>query len=449
MVSRARHLRVARRGWAIGLVAAAAIGLVAHPVLAAVGAPPTVPGIAPAAGGETETISALYGLFVLLLGAKVGEEVLRRLGQPGVVGELLGGFIVGPYALGLVTPGETAFVMSEIGVVVLLFTVGLEVRTDDLLSVGRPAILTAVIGMVLPILAGLGIGLAIGADAFAAFFVGLALAATSIGITSRVLRDMGVLGRRWAKVVIGAALVDDILALVLIGIASGAAAGDVSATTILVGVAGIGLVLLGFAIARRARGLPRDVFTWPLFADTPVVPAFLLMLAVALLSAAIGLAAIIGAFVAGLIVAETEAREELERDFKPLASIFTPFFFAVTGAQLDLGLLFDPAVAALAITLAIAGVITKLLGGIIGARAEGRWASTTIGFGMVPRGEVGIVVANLALTTGVVDGDIFAAMLVAVIITTIVAPYLLAWSVPRAEAEAAARGRPDPTPQPA
>ena len=444
------RLRLGHRGWVSALVVAGALGLLAHPVLASAESPAPGLGAIPAAGGESGTIDALYGLFILLLGAKVGEEVLRRLGQPGVVGELLGGFVVGPYALGLVTPGETAFVMSEIGVVVLLFTVGLEVRTDDLLSVGRPAILTAVIGMILPILAGVAIGLAIGADAFAAFFVGLALAATSIGITSRVLRDMGVLSRRWAKIVIGAALVDDILALVLIGIASGAAAGDVSATTILVGVAGVGLVLLGFAIARRVRGAPREVFTWPLFADTPLVPAFLLMLAVALLSAAIGLAAIIGAFVAGLIVAETEARDELERDFKPLASIFTPFFFAVTGAQLDLGLLLDPAVAVLAFTLAIAGVITKLLGGIIGAHREGRWASTTIGFGMVPRGEVGIVVANLALTTGVVGADIFATMLVAVILTTIVAPYLLAWAVPRAEAEAAARGDgPDPAPLPA
>jgi len=441
------RLHLGRRSWPIALAAVATLGAVAQPVLATVGAPVSAPGVVPGAGSE-DTLGALYGLFILLLGAKVGEEVLRRLGQPGVVGELLGGFIVGPYALGLVTPGETAFVFSEIGVVVLLFTVGLEVRTDDLLSVGRPAILTAIIGMVLPIAAGVGIGLALGADALAAFFVGLALAATSIGITSRVLRDLGVLDRRWAKVVIGAALVDDILALVLIGLASGAAEGDVSATTILVGVAGIGLVLLGFAVARRARGLPRTVFTWPLFADTPLVPAFLLMLAIALLSAAIGLAAIIGAFVAGLIVAETEAVDELERDFKPLASIFTPFFFAVTGAQVDLSLLLNPPVAVLALTLAIVGVVTKMLGGMLGARAEGRWASTTIGFGMVPRGEVGIVVANLALASGVVSADIFAAMLVAVILTTVVAPYLLAWSVPRAEAEAAAP-RPDPATQPA
>jgi Kef-type K+ transport system membrane component KefB len=427
-----------RRWLPLLLAAAASLGALAQPAIAAVGGPVRGGAVPPASGSE-ETMQVLLGLFILLLGAKVGEEILRRLGQPGVVGELLGGFIVGPYALGLVTPGETALVFSEIGVVVLLFTVGLEVRTDHLFAVGRPAIATALLGMVLPIVAGFALAAVLGYDTLTSFFIGLALAATSIGITSRVLRDMGVLDRQFARVIIGAALVDDILALVLIGLATGAAEGDVSAATVLVGVAGIGLVLLGFAAARRARGLPTRVFTWPLFADTPLVPAFLMMLAVALLAAAIGLAAIIGAFVAGLIVAETEAVDEIERDFRPLASIFTPFFFAVTGAQLDLSALRDPSILALAIALGVIGVITKSLGGMLGARSMGRWGSTAVGFGMVPRGEVGIVVANLALATGVVDAALFAAILVAVVITTVVAPYLLAWAVPRVELEEAAR----------
>lgn len=389
----------------------------------------------PAAGASEEVQAIAVGLFVLLLGAKLGEEVMRRLGQPGVIGELLGGFVVGPYCLGLVTPGDTAAVFAELGVVVLLFTVGLEIRTDDLFAVGRPAILTAVIAMILPIAAGAALTFAVGQPPAAAMFVGLALAATSIGITSRVLRDLGVLDRRFARVIIGAALVDDILALVLIGLAGGVVDGTLSVDTVLVGIAGIGLVVLGFAAARRARGLPSRVFTWPLFADTPLVPAFLLMLAVALLSAAIGLAAIIGAFVAGLIAAETEAADELERDFKPLASIFVPFFFAVTGAHLDLSTLLDPQIAVLALVLAAVGIVTKALGGIAGAWSIGRWAATTVGFGMVPRGEVGIVVANLALVAGVVSDALFAVILVAVVLTTVVAPYLLSWAIPRAIAE--------------
>jgi Na+:H+ antiporter len=321
---------------------------------------------------------------------------------------------------------------------VLLFTVGLEVRTDELFAVGRPAILAALIAMVLPIVAGFALAMAAGEDTMSSVFVGLALAATSIGITSRVLRDMGVLSTKFARVIIGAALVDDILALVLIGLASGAAEGDLSASTVLVGVAGCGLVLLGFAAARRAKGLPRHVFTWPVFADTPLVPAVLLMLATALLAIWIGLAAIIGAFVIGLIIAETEAAEEVERDFRPLASVFTPFFFAVAGAELNLAALLDPRTALIVAVLVVVGVITKAAGGFFGAWEIGRWQAATVGFGMVPRGEVGIVVANLALVAGVVDEELFTAIVVAVLLTTVIAPYLLAFSIPRAQREAGA-----------
>lgn len=381
-------------------------------------------------------LDVMLGLFVLFLGAKVGEEMARRLGQPAVVGELLGGFLVGPGALAFVVPGETAFALAEIGVVILLFAVGLEVRLDDLLAVGKPAVLTAVVAMVLPIGAGVVISLIGGEALTTAVFVGLALAATSIGITSRVLADMGVLDRTFARVVLGAAVIDDVLALILIGLVSGAAAGDVSGSTLLVAVAAVGLIGLGFAAARRARGLRREVFTWPLFADTPLVPAFILMFAVALVSAAIGLAAIIGAFVAGLIVAETEAQDELEQEIRPLGQIFTPFFFAVTGAQVDLGALLDPSIAVLAVVLAVGGVATKALGGLVGARSVGRWGSAAVGFGMVPRGEVGIVVANLGLAAGLLSAGLFSAVLVAVVLTTVIAPYLLAWAIPRAAAEA-------------
>ncbi len=388
------------------------------------------------------SFDVLLGVFILFVGAKLGEEVARRLRQPAVVGELLGGFVVGPYALGLVAPAETANVLAEIGIVILLFTVGLEVRMDDLLAVGRPAILTALIGMILPLVIGIGIGLVAGEELATAAFVGLALAATSIGITSRVLAEMKVLGRPFARVVLGAAVIDDVLALILIGLVSGAAEGDLSASTLFVALAAVGLVLLGFVAARRARGLPREVFTWPLFADSPLVPAFIMMFALALVATWIGLAGIIGAFVAGLIVAETEAREELEHEMRPLGLIFIPFFFAVTGAQLDLGALLDPSIAILALVLAVAGVVTKGIGGVLGARSLGRWPSIAVGSGMVPRGEVGVVVATLGLTTGLLTSDLFSAILVAVIATTVVAPYLLAVSVPRAIAgEGPAPGR--------
>ena len=392
-----------------------------------VGVPPVT---APAAGGAE--LDIILGLFVLLLAAKVGEEAFRRLGQPGVVGELLGGFVVGPNALALVVPGETAKALGGLGVVVLLFAVGLETRTDDLLRVGRPAVLTAVLGVVLPMVVGVGYGLLLGEEVFTTVFIGLALAATSIGITSRVLADLGVLERRFSRVIIGAAVIDDVLALILIGIVSGVASGDLGIATLILVVAAVGFVGLGFAAARRARGLRREVFTWPLFADTPLVPAFLVMLGLAILAQWIGLAAIIGAFVAGLIVAETEAQDELEHEIRPLASIFAPFFFAVTGAQIDLTALLRPELAIAALVLAVLGVTAKVLGGVLGARELGRWGALAVGVGMAPRGEVGIVVVQLGLSLGLLSSDLFSAVLIAVVLTTVAAPVLLGTVIPRA-----------------
>jgi Kef-type K+ transport system membrane component KefB len=396
-----------------------------------IGLPAANPPIPPAAA-PAEVIGLLTALFVILVAAKAGEEVFRRLGQPAVVGELAGGFLVGPHALGLVQLNDTLTVFAEIGVVILLFQVGLEVRVDDLIRVGRPAVATAIIAMILPIAAGAGLGLMVGAEVGTAAFLGLALAATSIGITSRVLADLGVLDRAFARVVLGAAVIDDVLALIAIGIVSAFAAGSPLEQALVLAVAAIGVVVLGFFAARRLRGLRREAFTWPLFADTPLVPAFLIMLGLALVTAGVGLAALVGAFIAGLIVAETEAHDELEHEIRPLALVFTPFFFAVTGAELDLGALFDPSIAALALALTLLGIVTKALGGIVGAWSLGRWSAVTVGFGMVPRGEVGIVVATLGLTAGLLDGGTFGAVLIAVVATTLVAPYLLAWSIPRA-----------------
>jgi Kef-type K+ transport system membrane component KefB len=400
----------------------------------------------PPASGSAETLDVIVGLFVLLLAAKVGEEVVRRLGQPGVIGELAGGFVVGPYALGLVVPGETATVLAEIGVVILLFAVGLEIKTDQLLQVGRPALVTAVLGVVFPIAAGVAFAVVAGQPPSTAAFVGLALAATSIGITSRVLTDLGVLDRRFSRIIIGAAVIDDVLALILIGIVSGAAEGDLGLATLGLVVGAIGFVVLGFAIARRARGVRREVFTWPLFADTPIVPVFLVMLGLAILAAFIGLAAIIGAFVAGLIVAETEAQDEIEHEIKPLAAVITPFFFAVTGAQLDLGALTDPRLALGAVVLAALGIATKILAGLIGARGSGRWSALAVGVGMAPRGEVGIVVVTLGLGLGLLTPDLFSAVLVAVVLTTVAAPLMLNLVIPRAAAEADAVAVSSPAP---
>lgn len=375
---------------------------------------------------------ALFSLFILFLAAKVGEEVFRRIRQPGVIGELLGGFIVGPFALGLADVTPTAEVFAELGVVILLFTVGLEVRIDDLRAVGRMAIAVGTIGFILPIVAGAAVGLAIGTDMLEALLIGLALAATSIGITSRVLADMGVLDRAYSRVILGAAIVDDILALLAIGLLSGFAEGDLGVDTVITLLVGVAVVGVGLALAPLGRRIPRSVFVWPRFADTPVVPVFIVMFAGALLAEIVGMAAIIGAFVVGLMVAETPVREEVERGFRPLLGIFAPFFFAVTGANIDMSALLQPDLLVLVLVLTLLGVATKLLGGVVGSLPLGRWNAIIVGVGMSPRGEVGIVVSALGLSLGLITRDVYAVLLAAVILTTIVAPLMLQWVIPRA-----------------
>jgi Kef-type K+ transport system membrane component KefB len=375
---------------------------------------------------------ALFSLFILFLAAKVGEEIFRRINQPGVIGELLGGFIVGPFALGLAHVTVTAEVFAELGVVILLFTVGLEVRLDDLLKVGPMAIAVGTIGFILPIIAGLGIGLAIGEEPLPAALMGLALAATSIGITSRVLADMGMLDRAFARVILGAAIVDDILALLAIGVLSGLAEGDLGVDTLFTLIAGLAFVGIGLALAPLGRRIPRKVFVWPRFADTPVVPVFIIMFAGALLAQFVGLAAIIGAFVVGLFVAETPVREEVEHGFRSLLGIFAPFFFAVTGANIDMSALLQPDLLVIVLVLTLMGVVTKLVGGIAGSWKLGKWNSIVVGVGMSPRGEVGIVVSALGLSLALIGQEIYAVLLAAVILTTLVAPVMLQWAIPRA-----------------
>jgi Kef-type K+ transport system membrane component KefB len=382
--------------------------------------------------GGSDFADTMVSLFLLFVAAKVGEEVFRRIHQPSVIGELLGGFVVGPFALGLAGITPAAEVFAELGVIILLFTVGLEVRIDDLLKVGIMSLAVGTIGFILPIIAGLAIGLSMGEQPLEAALVGLALAATSVGITSRVLAEMGMLDRAFARVILGAAVVDDILALLAIGLLSGIAEGTIGIETVLTFGAGIGFVAVGLALAPLGRRMSRKAFVWFAFADTPVVPVFILVFAGALLAQFVGLAAIIGAFVVGLMIAESPVREEVEHGFRPLLGIFTPFFFAVTGANIDVSALLDPKLLLVVLVLTIMGVLTKLLGGILGAWRLGRWNAIVVGLGMSPRGEVGIVVSALGLSLGLIDQDLYSILLAAVVLTTLVAPVTLQWGIPRA-----------------
>jgi Kef-type K+ transport system membrane component KefB len=378
-----------------------------------------------AAAGDTASV--LTDLFLVLLAAKLGDEVFKRIGQPAIVGEILGGVLIGPSVLGLVEVGEVLRVFSELGVVFLLFWVGLETRLSEMRAVGRIAVTVGAAGVVVPLLAGIGLGLALGESGETSVFLGAALAATSAGITSATFLELGIAGTRAARTVLGAAVVDDVLALILLSVAVGMAAeGGVDAADILlalgVAIAFVAFVALGGVRLLQNRPLLLEA---PRFAESPLLPAVILCLGLAAFSAKIGLAALIGAFLAGMIVAETKGQSSIEEEVRPLYAFFPPFFFAFIGIELDLGALLDGHALWLLAAISVLAAVTKLVPAYFAARGLGRHEAAIVGVGMVPRGEVGIVVASIGAAEGVIDAELFAVVVGMAVLTTLAAPFAL------------------------
>jgi Kef-type K+ transport system membrane component KefB len=372
-----------------------------------------------------DTAGVLTDLFLVLLAAKLGDEVFKRIGQPAIVGEILGGVLVGPSVLGLVEVGEVLRVFSELGVVFLLFWVGLETRLSEMRAVGKVAAGVGAAGVVVPFLAGIGFGLALGEDTDTGVFRGAPRAAPSAGITSATFLDLGIGGTRAARTVLGAAVVDDILALILLSVAVGMAADggvDAGKIALALGIASafVGFVALGGTQLLSSR--PR-LLEAPRFSESPLLPAVLLCLGLAAFSANIGLAALIGAFLAGMIVAETKDQSSIEEEVRPLYAFFPPFFFAYIGIELDLGALLNGHALWLLAAITVLAAATKLVPAYLAARPLGRAEAAIVGIGMVPRGEVGIVVASIGAAEGVVDAELFAVVVGMAVLTTLAAPF--------------------------
>jgi Kef-type K+ transport system membrane component KefB len=316
-------------------------------------------------------------------------------------------------------------VFSELGVVCLLFWVGLETRLSEMRAVGKVAVAVGSAGVVVPFLAGIGLGLALGEDTDTSVFLGAALAATSAGITSATFLDLGI-GRTWAaRTVLGAAVVDDVLALILLSVAVGMAAdGGVDAGKIALAL-GVAIVFVAFVAlgGTRLLGSRPRLLEAPRFAESPLLPAVILCLGLAAFAANIGLAALIGAFLAGMIVAETKDHTSIEEEVKPLYSFFPPFFFAFIGIELDLGALFNGHALWLLAAITVLAAATKLVPAYLAARPLGRSEAAIVGVGMVPRGEVGIVVASIGAAEGVVDAELFAVVVGMAVLTTLAAPF--------------------------
>ncbi|MCA1823093.1 MAG: cation:proton antiporter [Mycobacteriales bacterium] len=370
--------------------------------------------------------NALLHVLVVLVFAKLAAELSERAGLPVVVGEIVAGIVVGPSALGLVGDDQFLRVLGELGAVLLLLEVGLQMDVRELAAVGGASVRVAVIGVVAPFAGGWLVASWLGLTGSAPMFVGAALTATSVGITARVFSDLRALGSVEGRTVIGAAVADDVIGLVLltvvVGIASG---GDVSALAVarVVGVAVAFLVvtaLLGGRFAPPVFGL---VQRHARASGTLVALGLAVALGFAELATLAGLAAIVGAFVAGISLSRVAAADELRRDLAPVSHLFVPVFFLQIGLDARLSAFTRPDVLALAGALLGVAVVGKVVAGlgVLGRRGD----RLLVGLGMIPRGEVGLIFAGLGLRSGVLGTDAYAGVLLVVLLTTLVTPPLL------------------------
>ena len=368
----------------------------------------------------------LLSLFIIFVAAQIGSQLAHWLRLPGVVGEIVAGCVIGPSLLGWIAPSEPLDVLAEIGVVLLLFAVGLETRIDEMKRVGRSAFFVGLLGVIVPFVLGSLWAHGSGFDWAKSLFIAAAFVATSAGITARVLQELGVLQREESRVILGAAVIDDILAMLLLGIVTALQAGEsvqIGKLAIVLDEA-IGFVvvigLFGTRLARRSA----TRFQATKFDLLPY--ALALCLGLAFLSTQFGLAAIIGAFLAGMVASETPQRERLEHQTQPLLALMTPFFFVLTGAKIELQQLASvDALLTLALITLIA-LVSKLIGGGLGALALGKRGALIVGVGMMPRGEVGVVIASLGLAAGVFSARTYALIVAMSLLTSIVTPPLLA-----------------------
>lgn len=388
----------------------------------------------------------LFDLFIIYVAALGGGAIAGRLRQPPVVGELLAGVLIGPHVFGLAgAPSETLVealgsleaaraaleaayaVLAEFGLILLLFFVGLELRLGELLAVGRRAALVALGGVLLPFAAGYGLMTARGSNQIESLFLAAALVATSTGITARTLRDLGVIASTEARIILAAAVIDDILSMIVIAVTGAIGAqGTVAITAVLFLVAEVTafvifVALVGSRIVRRyattfgeGEGTPR------LFAM-----AMLLCLGLAVLAASIGLAPIIGAFLAGLVLGESRDARQLTTAALPVYRLLVPFFFVITGMQVDPALFREPAVSGLAAVVTVIAIASKLLGAGVGSLGLGPRAALIVGVGMVPRGELGFVIVAMGRSLGILPEAAVSVVVIMSVVTTLITPPVL------------------------
>jgi len=381
--------------------------------------PPTASGADPV----TTVLAALVAIFVT---TKILGGLAQRLGQPAVLGELLAGVVLGNSVLGIVNPADPVLaVLAEIGVIVLLFETGLHTEFSSLLSVGSVAAVVGLAGVVIPFALGYGTGLAFGLGHIPALVAGAALCATSVGISARVLSDLGRLESPEGRVVLGAAVLDDIVGLVILAVVADVVAGTGVDGLRVLRISGIAVlfvaaaVFIGMRIAPTAFGIIERIKS----AGTLGVFGLAFAFALALLAKLAGSALIIGAFAAGLVLFVVPQKQHIEKSTTTIGHFFVPIFFATVGAAVDLRALANARSLGIGLILIVCGVGGKIAAGYVPRWFRGR--KLLVGAAMVPRGEVGLIFAQMGLSTGAIDAGLFGAIMLMVLTTTLVTPPLL------------------------
>ena len=353
------------------------------------------------AGGELSPVQIPLSMLVVFAAAKLLAEVFERLGQPGIVGEILAGILIGPQVLGWMSPNLVLQVLADLGVMFLLFRVGLEVKASDLMKVGGTALLVAVAGVVLPFVLGWAIMTAWGHPSIEAIFTGAAMVATSVGITAQVLSAKGLLHLRASRIILAAAVIDDVLGLLVLAVVSSLAKGKVNVLHLSVtAVLAVGFTVLVAKWGTRTmhRVVPR-VQARMSMVESQFALAMTLLFGLALMAVWVGVAAIVGAFLAGMALSET-VDHRVHRLTDGVTELLVPFFLVGIGLHFDLSAFASAATLVLALAILAAAIATKFVGCGLGALALGRIDAVRVGVGMIPRGEVGMVVAQIGLGMG-------------------------------------------------
>lgn len=373
-----------------------------------------------------EALKVPLAMLTIFATAKLLAELFERMGQPGIVGEILAGVLIGPSALAWIAPNELLSSLSDIGVMFLLFRVGLEVKPAELLKLGGTATIVATCGVIVPFLMGWGLLTWWGQPNIEAIFVGAAMVATSVGITAQVLSSKGVLQQRASQIILAAAVIDDVLGLLVLASVSAMAKGQVNVLEIAltVGLA-IAFVLIIATMGNHAVGkvMPRIQESMQV-AEAEFALAIILLLALSVLAVYVGVAAIVGAFFAGMALSGTVGQRV--HDLSHGASeLLVPFFLAGIGLHVDLSAFRDSSMIILAVVLLFLACISKFIGCGLSALPLGKSDAFKIGVGMIPRGEVGMVVAQIGLTMGAISQNIYGVVVFMAVATTLVAPPLL------------------------